>query len=81
MAIQPIELMGGESVYCFNQSQLKAAQNLAYEDPETSPRIQSEISRLETEMPRNERAALAFIIIDRLLKSADEDNPSGTPSA
>lgn len=70
MAVKPIELLGGESVYCINQSQLKCAFRLAYEDPESAPRIQAEIAALESKLSRNERAALAFVLIDRLLKSA-----------
>ncbi|MCS6771513.1 MAG: hypothetical protein NZ740_05755 [Kiritimatiellae bacterium] len=70
MAVKPIELLGGESVYCINQSQLKSAFRLAFEDPESSPRIQSELAALESKLNRNERAALAFVIIDRLLKSS-----------
>ena len=70
MTVKPIELLGGESVYCINQSQLSNARKLAFDDPQASPRIQAEIQRLESEMSRNERAALAFVLIDRLLKSS-----------
>ena len=69
MSVEPIPLMGGKSVYCINESQLKQAFTLANEDPEASPRIQAELARLEADMSRNERAALAFVIIERLLKS------------
>ncbi|HMP89940.1 MAG TPA: hypothetical protein PJ991_07055 [Kiritimatiellia bacterium] len=70
MTVKPIELLGGESVYCINQSQLANAKRLAFDDQETSPRIQEEISQLEQKFSRNERAALAFVLIDRLLKSS-----------
>jgi len=70
MTVKPIELLGGESVFCINQSQLSNARKLAFDDPQASPRIQAEIQRLESEMSRNERAALAFVLIDRLLKSS-----------
>jgi len=70
MTIKPIELLGGESVYCINQSQLANAKKLAFDDPTTSPRIQDEIKALEAKFSRNERAALAFVLIDRLLKSS-----------
>jgi hypothetical protein len=70
MTIKPIELLGGESVYCINESQLKSAFKLAFEDPAASPRIQEEIRVLEDKLSRNERAALAFVLIDRLLKSS-----------
>ncbi len=69
MSIRPIELLGGESVYCINHSQLKSAFKLAEEDPDSGPRIQAEIAALEQKLSRNERAALAFVLIDRLLKT------------
>lgn len=70
MTVRPIELLGGESVYCINESQLRNAFRLAEEDPESSPKIQTELEALEGRLTRNERAALAFVMIDRLLKSA-----------
>ncbi|HMO49646.1 MAG TPA: hypothetical protein PKE26_03005 [Kiritimatiellia bacterium] len=70
MTVKPIELLGGESVYCINQSQLANAKKLAFDDPATSPRIQEEIAALEAKFSRNERAALAFVLIDRLLKTS-----------
>ena len=70
MVIKPIELLGGESVYCINQSQLQNAFRLATEDPDSSPKIQLELEALEGKLTRNERAALAFVMIDRLLKSS-----------
>ncbi|MCP5488730.1 MAG: hypothetical protein H7A43_08770 [Verrucomicrobia bacterium] len=70
MVIKPIELLGGESVYCINQSQLQNAFRLATEDPDSSPKIQQELEALEGKLTRNERAALAFVMIDRLLKSS-----------
>jgi hypothetical protein len=70
MSIKPIELLGGESVYCINQSQLANAKKLAFDDPSTSPRIQAEIKAIEEKLSRNERASLAFVLIDRLLKSS-----------
>lgn len=69
MTIKPIEILGGESVYCINESQLKKSFELAYEDPATSPKIQAAIDQIEEGLNRNERAALAFVLIDRLLKN------------
>ena len=69
MSLKPIDLTGGKSVYCFNESQIKSAYDLAFENAETGPKIQAELNRLETDMTRNERAALAFVLIDRLLKT------------
>ena len=71
MSMQPIDILGGESVYCINQDQLKSAHRMAYEDPETKDKIQAEVARLESELSRNERAAVAFVVIDRLLKSVE----------
>ena len=64
-----VDLSGGESVYCINQSQIRQAFQLARENPETAPRIRQEIERLEATLTRNELAALAFVVIDKLLKS------------
>lgn len=70
MTVKPIEMLGGESVYCINQSQLANAKRLAFDDPSTAPKIQAEIAALEERLSRNERASLAFVLIDRLLKSS-----------
>lgn len=69
MAIEPIDLTGGPSVYCFNQQQITTAHELVFGHPTTGPRLQGELDRLEATYSRNERAALAFVVIDRLLKS------------
>ena len=70
MSGQTIPLTGGESVYCINENQLKDAFHLAESDPDSSPKIQKEIDHLEKNLTRNERAAVAFVVIDRLLKTA-----------
>ncbi len=64
-----VDLSGGESVYCINESQIRQAFHLARENPETAPRIRREIERLEATLSRNELAALAFVVIDKLLKT------------
>lgn len=66
MGMAAKSLMGGPSAYCISPGQLDDAFHLANEDPESSPRIQSELERLENTFSRNERAALAFVIIERL---------------
>lgn len=71
MAMQPIDLTGGKSVYCFNQTQLDKAFALAGEAGESGQRIRAEQERLETSLSRNERAALAFVIIDQLNKTPE----------
>ena len=75
VTVKPIEILGGESVYCINEAQLKTAADLAFHNPKTSPRILAEIERLEVLLTRNERASLAFVLIDRLLKSAPAEQP------
>ena len=64
-----LDFSGGESVYCINQTQIREAFRLAREDPEAAPRIRQEIERLEGALTRNERAALAFVLIDNLLRA------------
>ena len=61
--------LGGPSAYCISQGQLASASKLANEHPKSSPLIQGEISRIEENLSRNERAALAFMIIERLRES------------
>ncbi|NKB24664.1 MAG: hypothetical protein GKR87_09890 [Kiritimatiellae bacterium] len=74
MTRKPIELLGGESIYCINEGQLKSAHKLAYENADTSGKIQSKLKELEDSLSRNERAALAFVVIDRLLNSSEESS-------
>lgn len=59
-------LMGGSSAYCISEGQLTSAYHLANEDPESSPRINAALEQVEESLTRNERAALAFILIERL---------------
>ena len=66
MAISPISILGGESVYCINEAQMRDAQRLANEDIESSKKIQFQLKEIETTLSRNERAALAFTIIENL---------------
>jgi hypothetical protein len=70
MSLQPVDLTGGESVYCVNQAQLDRAFQLAAADHESGPRIRSALEELDQKLSRNERAALAFVLIDQLLKSS-----------
>lgn len=67
--MKPVSILGGKSVYCINEAQLKDAKRLAFEDEDSSPRIQAALTELEADFSRNERAALAFTIIDQLLNS------------
>jgi hypothetical protein len=62
-----LELSGGESVYCINESQLSRARRMAGEGGRDNP-LRAELERLASRYSRNERAALAFLLIDSLVK-------------
>ena len=66
MSRAPVSLNGGDSVYCINEKQLAEATRLANEDPESGPRIREAMESLDKNLSRNERAALAFMIIEQL---------------
>lgn len=70
MATRSIDITGGDSVYCINQAQLEAAFNLSQQDPESSPKISAVLTTIQNDLTRNEQAALAFVLIDNLLKSS-----------
>jgi hypothetical protein len=63
-------LTGGESVYCINEMQMRKALELAQGDPRSGPRLAAKLAELEAGLDRNERAALAFLLIDRLRRSS-----------
>lgn len=70
MSVQPIDLTGGKSVYCFNQQQLDRAVALFQENSPAGERLRARVARLEAECTRNEQAALAFILIQHLNATA-----------
>ena len=70
MAVGSVDVTGGESVYCINQAQLEAAFRLARDNPQSAPRIERLLTAIENDLSRNEQAALAFVLIDRLLNSS-----------
>ena len=72
MVLSPVSILGGDSVYCINEAQMNQAKQLAEEDPESSTKIKSMIKNLELDFSRNERAALAFTIIDNLRENRDK---------
>ena len=72
MVLSPVSILGGDSVYCINEAQMNQAKQLAEEDPESSIKIKSMIKDLESNFSRNERAALAFTIIDNLRENRDK---------
>ena len=71
MPVKPTSLLGGESVYCINEAQLDEAVRLTESDSVSAPRLQKLIGQIESECTRNERAALAFTLIQRLRTKTD----------
>lgn len=67
-------LTGGESVFCINEAQLERAKALAQVDSPEGDRIRDAISKMHAEYTRNERAAIAFVLIDQLLNNEDVSN-------
>ena len=70
MSVKPVDLTGGKSVYCFNESQLDHAFGLYEAQDESGDRIRAEVERLTQSLTRNERASLAFVLIDQLNKTS-----------
>ena len=62
--------MGGKSVHCINEQQMAEAWRLTEEEPGSSEKIQALLEELEKDLTRNERAALAFVLISRLKATA-----------
>ena len=69
MSVEPTVLTGGESVYCINRAQLEKAHAMVGEDSAVRDKIEGILSDLQQRFDRNERAALAFVLIDRLLRN------------
>lgn len=66
---KPIPLLGGKSVFCINEEQMYEATRLREEDFEASQKINTHLKQLEQNLSRNEQAALAFTLIERLKKN------------
>lgn len=64
----PIPLLGGKSVFCINEEQMYEATRLREENVESSQKINAYLKQLEENLSRNEQAALAFTLIERLKK-------------
>lgn len=67
LAATQIDLTGGESVYCINAFQLAKAVELYGSAPDGPVRLT--VDRLEQELSRNERAAVAMVLLERLRNS------------
>lgn len=61
-----LDLSGGESVYCITTFQMEKAAELYSGEGDSSERVRDAIARLETELSRNERAAIAMLLLKRL---------------
>ena len=70
MAHNPIPLLGGKSVHCINEQQMAEALRLADEEPGSSEKIRAALDEVESKLSRNERAALAFVLIHRLKETS-----------
>ena len=66
------EFSGGESVYCINEVQMRKATALATADPHSGPRIRELLREIESRLERNEQTALAFVLLDGLLRRASD---------
>jgi hypothetical protein len=56
-----------KSAFCISDWQMQEAQSLIEGNDEGGRRVRAEVLRAEAELTRNERAALAFLLISRLL--------------
>lgn len=70
MSKQPIDLTGSPSYFCISQQQMAEAHTLAFENQDSAPQIQASLAVLEEQLNRNQQAALAFVLIEKLLQSA-----------
>jgi len=68
-----IDLTGGESVYCINTFQMEKAAELYAGADEASLRVREAIERLEADLDRNERAAIAMLLLKRLRSPAHRE--------
>lgn len=70
MIAEPIPLLGGKSVFCINEEQMREAARLREDESKSSQKITDQLHQIERELSRNEQAALAFSLIERLKKSS-----------
>lgn len=79
MSVEPKSILGGDSVYCINQAQLKEAVRLYENDPDSSPRLRDFVEQAQQDLSRNEQAALAFVLIEQL-RNPPEKKPCACQS-
>ena len=70
MGYREFDADGGESVFCINEAQRMLSKRLFEEGNESAEKLKDMLRRIELGLSRNEQAALAFEIIDRLLKTS-----------
>ena len=61
-----IDLTGGESVYCINTFQIAKARELHAGEGESSERVRETMATMRDSLSRNERAAIAMLLLDDL---------------
>lgn len=69
MSAESASPLTAKSAFCISDWQMKEAQSLIEGSDEVGRRVRAEVLRAEAELTRNERAALAFLLIGRLLDS------------
>lgn len=69
MSAEPEAILTSKSAFCISDWQLREARSLVERDEEAGRKVMAELHRVEAGLSRNERAALAFLLIDRLLDS------------
>lgn len=60
------QLTGGESVYCINEAQMRRTREMVNHKSGSAGKLSETIEMLEDRLDRNELAALAFSIIEKL---------------
>lgn len=70
MIANPIPILGGKSVFCINEEQMNEATRLREDNVESSGKITAHLEQIEQSLSRNEQAALAFTLIERLKNSS-----------
>ena len=68
MSTEAASLLTSKSAFCISDWQLKEAQSLAESEDESGRAVRAAVLRAEAELSRNEQAALAFLLIGRLLE-------------
>ena len=61
-----LDLTGGESIYCINTFQIEKAQEMFAGEGESSDRLRDTIAKLDTNLTRNEQAAIAMLLLQKL---------------